>query len=183
MYGVRLSVHEIRDNGATTAATLAPRLVEASGLPQLRAVIAEHFLPRARTLQSRGALVALRTLAREMRAENAPVADAIDREAERIEASAVEFSRLRAAHLVASGAAPLRDGEREELDRLLLSGSPAAALGLDPNNGADALRASALATIERWRARAGDPFSGQARREVCETAARTAETIYAATVS
>lgn len=183
MFGVRLSVSEIRDNGATTAATLAPRLVEASGLPQLRAVIAEHFLPRARTLQSRGALVALRTLAREMRADNGPLADSIDREAERIEAGAVEFSRLRAAHLVASGAAPLRDGEREELDRLLLSGSPAAALGVDATGGADALRTAALATIERWRARAGDPFSGQARREVCETAARTAETIYAATAS
>ena len=77
----------------------------------------------------------------------------------------------------------MRDGEREELDRLLLSGSPAAALGVDANGGADALRTAALATIERWRARAGDPFAGQARREVCETAARTAETIYAATAS
>jgi hypothetical protein len=180
MFGVRLSMQEIRDNGATTAATLAPRLVEASGLPRLRSVIAELFLPRARTLQSRGALVALRTLAREMRAENATLADSIDREAERIEAGAVEFSRIRAAHLVASSAAQLRDGEREELDRLLLATSPAAALGVDAGGGPDALKSAALATIERWRARSGDPFAGQARREVCETAARTAETIYAA---
>ena len=179
MFGVRLCVQEIRDNGATTAATLAPRLVEASGLPKLRSVIAEQFLPRARTLQSRGALVALRTLAREMRAENAPLADSIDREAERIEAGAVEFSRIRAAHLVASGAAQLRDGEREELDRLLLGATPAAALGVE-GGGPDAMKSAALSTIERWRARSGDPFAGQARREVCETAARTAETIYAA---
>ncbi len=56
MFGVRLSLQEIRDKGATTAATLAPRLVEHSGLTQLRGVIAEHFLPRARTLQARSAL-------------------------------------------------------------------------------------------------------------------------------
>ncbi len=183
MFGVRLAVHEIRDNGVTTAATLAPRLVEASGLPHLRAVIAEHFLPRARTLQSRGALTALRTVAREMRADNGPLADSIDREAERIEAGAVEFARLRAAHLVQSGAVVLRDGEREELDRLLLSPSPAVAMGVSDGSGPDALRTASLAVIERWRARAGDPFAGQARREVCETAARTGETVYAAIAS
>ena len=124
MYGIRISIQEIRDNGLTTAATLAPRLVQRSGLNELKTVIAQHFLPRARTLQSRGALVALRALARDMRASDPELADSVDREAERIEASAVEFARLRAAHLVASGAAKLRDGEREELDRLLLAGSP-----------------------------------------------------------
>jgi dynamin family protein len=179
MYGIRISIQEIRDNGLTTAATLAPRLVQRSGLNELKTVIAQHFLPRARTLQSRGALVALRALAREMRASDPELADSVDREAERIEASAVEFARLRAAHLVASGAAKLRDGEREELDRLLLAGSPASALGVD-GAGGEALKQAALAAIERWRALAGDPFAGQARREVCETAARTSEAIYAA---
>jgi hypothetical protein len=180
MYGIRLSIQEIRDNGLTTAATLAPRLVQRSGLNELRTVIAQHFLPRARTLQSRGALVALRTLAREMRSGNPELAESIDHEAERIEASAVEFARLRAAHLVTSGAAQLRDGEREELDRLFLAGSPAAALGVD-GAGPDALQKAALTAIEKWRALAGDPFASQSRREVCETAARTSEAIYAAT--
>ena len=103
MFGVRLSVQEIRDNGATTAATLAPRLVEASGLPQLRPVIAEHFLPRARTLQSRGALVALRTLAREMRADNATA-----RRLDRPRGGAHRGGRGRV--LAAAGRAPRRVG-------------------------------------------------------------------------
>ncbi|MEX1006621.1 MAG: dynamin family protein [Acidimicrobiia bacterium] len=179
MFGVRLSLQEIRDNGATTAATLAPRLVERSGLTELRRVIAEHFLPRARTLQARSALVALRSLARDMRAANPALAESVDREAERIEASGVEFARIRAAHLVASGSAQVRDGEREELDRLLLAGTPAAALGIGGGASADSVKSAALSTIERWRARAGDPFADQARREVCETAARTGEAIYA----
>ncbi len=110
---------------------------------------------------------------------NQQLAESIDREAERIEASGVEFARIRAAHLVASGAAQVRDGEREELDRLLLAGSPEAALGLGGGTGADSLRTAALSSIERWRARSGDPFADQARREVCETAARTGEAIYA----
>ena len=92
----------------------------------------------------------------------------------------MEFARLRAAHLVASGAAQLRDGEREELDRLLLAARPpppsASTATVAPTRCA---RRPSHASNGGAR-RAGDPFAGQARREVCETAARTAETIYAA---
>jgi hypothetical protein len=179
MFGVRLAVQEIRANGATTAATLAPRLVEHSGLGALRRVLADHFLPRSRTLQARSALVALRSLAREVRATDEAAADRLDRDAERIEAGGVEFARIRAAHLVASGAAKVREGERAELDRLFLSATPAAALGLGSDADAAAIQSAALAAIERWRTRAGEPLADPARREVCETAARTCEALYA----
>lgn len=178
MFGVRLALQEIAA-GATTAAALGPRLVEASGLLGLRQVIAEHFLPRARTLQARSALVALRSLARELRGVHAGVADALDRDAERIEASSVEFARIRAAHLVASGAARVRDRDRVELDRLLLAGTAAAALGLEPGSDPSAVATAALGAIDTWRARAADPLADQPTREVCETAARTCETLYA----
>ena len=129
MFGVRLAVDEIAA-GATTGGALAPRLVEASGLPPYRAVIAEHFLPRARA--SRPAPRWLRCAPWRARCGRRQRHGrlVIDREAERIEAGAVEFSRLRAAHLVASGDVAVDDGERAELARLLLSSSPTAALGL-----------------------------------------------------
>jgi hypothetical protein len=180
MFGVRLALQEIQSNGATTAATLAPRLVEHSGLGELRRVLAEHFLPRSRTLQARSALVALRSLARELRDTDPTLADRLDRDAERIEAGGVEFARIRAAHLVASGTAKVRDGEQAELDRLFLSSTPQAALGLASDADGAAIQSAALAAIERWRTRAGDPLADPARREVCETAARTCESLYAA---
>lgn len=182
MFGVRLALREIQANGVTTAAGLGPALVEHSGLGELRRVIDDHFMPRARTLQARSALVALRSLARELRGVHAAVADTLDREAERIEASSVEFARIRAAHLVASGSVRIRDADRADLERVLLASGPEAALGLGATASPEQVRAAALTAIDRWRSRSGDPLADQALREVCETAARTCESMYAAAV-
>ena len=129
MYGVRVAVDEIR-GGATTAATLGPKLVERSGLNDLHRVIAEHFLPRARVLQARSALVAIRALALRLRTVDPGKADYVDREAERIEAGAVDFARIRAAHLLANTSVRITDAERPELERLFLAPTAADALGL-----------------------------------------------------
>jgi hypothetical protein len=179
MFGVRVAIDLIKGKGTTTAAALGPQLVELSGLGNLRRVIEQHFLPRARVLQARSALVALRTLARELKSIDPPAADRLDRAAERIEASAVDFARVRAAHLVASGTVSVRDEDRADLDRLLLGSGPSA-LGIgDEANDADVKRI-ALTQIERWRQRAGDPLASPALIEVLETAARVCEAQYAA---
>ncbi len=178
MFGVRIAVDLVQAGKATTAAALAPLLIEQSGLTRLRKVIDEHFGPRARVLQARSALIALRALARDLRSSHAAIADRLDREAERIEASAVDFSRVRAAHLVASGTVVVRDDERADLDRLLLGSGPAA-LGVSRDADRAAVRNAALAAIERWRSRAGDPLAAPALVEVFETAARACESMYA----
>jgi len=178
MYGLRVAMRELAA-GATTAAQLGPRLVELSGLAQLRTIITEHFMPRARILQARTALAALRQLARDLASSDERTAKAIDREAERIESSAVEFAQLRAAHLVGSGTVAVSEAERGELARLLLSPSPAAALGLSEGAAPDDVRAAALRALTRWRTRASDPLADPALTEVCETAARSCEAIHA----
>jgi hypothetical protein len=178
LFGVRLGINLVRTKNATTAAALAPLLVEQSGLTRLRKVIDEHFLPRARVLQARSALVALRALARDLAQENAALADRLDREAERIEASAVDFARVRAVHLVASGTVAVHDDERADLDRLLLGAGPSA-LGIDPDAGDDRVKTTALTQIERWRSRGADPLAPPALVEVFETAARVCESLYA----
>jgi hypothetical protein len=180
MFGLRVALRELA-SGATTAAQLGPRLVEVSGLGALRSIITEHFLPRARVLQARTALAALRAMARDLQGSDPRTATAIDREAERIEANAVEFAQLRAAHLVASGTVQVPAADRTELSRLFLAGSPATALGLAPDASATEVRSTALASITRWRNRAGDPLADAALTEVCETAARSCEAIYAGT--
>jgi hypothetical protein len=179
MFGVRLALQEIA-GGATTAAALGPILVQHSGLARLRALIAEHFLPRARTLQARSALVSLRGLARELATSDPAVADRIERAAEQIEASAIEFARIRSAHLVSTGAARVTDADRVELERLLLGATAAAALGLDAGAPPDAVRRAAQDAVQRWRTKATNPLADRTVVEVCETAARTAEALYVA---
>jgi hypothetical protein len=182
MFGLRVAVREVR-SGRTTAAQLGPQLVEVSGLGELRRVIAQHFLPRARVLQARSALTAVRALARELRSVHAATADQIDRHAEQMEASALEFGQIRAAHLVASGVVQVSEGERRELQRLLLGHGTAQALGLDEGVGAETVRAEALRAVTRWRTRAADPLADPRLVEVAEAAARTGESLYATSAS
>jgi hypothetical protein len=180
MFGVRLSIQEMK-SGHTTAAQLGPRLVEHSGLNELRRIIAEHFLPRARLLQARTAIQSLRELGVRLQSVDADAAGRLDRELEQLEASAVDFARLRAAHLVVSGTVHFNDKERSELERLLLGASPTASLGLSSGAPPDEVRNAALGAITRWRNRAADPLAMPALVEVCETAARSCEVFYAAT--
>src|SRR5690606_37741259 len=126
---------------------------------ELQQVIGEHFLPRARVLQARSALVALRGVARSLRAADPTAAERLEREAERIEAGAVDFARIRAAHLVATGTDRVADRHRAELDRLFLSASAAAALGLDDGAPGAELAAAALEVVGRWRGLAADPLA------------------------
>ena len=178
MYGVRVSLQELA-NGSTTAAALGPKLVARSGLGELRTILSEHFLPRARILKARSAVQALRAVALSLRTSNPDAADRLDREVEAVEAGAVEFARLRGAHLVSTGEARVAERERGELERLLLAATPAAAVGLGPEAAADDIKRRALEGVARWRDRAADPLADPAVVEVFETAARSCESIYA----
>lgn len=177
MFGVRLAVEAIR-GGATTASDLSPILIEASGLRQLNEIIAQQFLPRARILQSRSALVGLSSMGRSIAAEHPEIARRIGHEVERIEATAVEFAQMRAAHLVASGEVNLPSSDRAGLERLLLDAPSPHAFGLALDATDEELLAAAGQAIGTWRGRANDPLIDAAGREVFEAAARTAETVY-----
>jgi hypothetical protein len=178
IFGLRVAVQEVA-NGATTAAALAPRLVDHSGLGELRKLIAEHFLPRARLLKARSALVSARMLVPELRAVHAGAADRLERGAEKIDASAIEFARLRAAHLVSSAGLRFADGEKGDLERLLLGATTRDTLGLSSQSGSEQVKRVALEAVARWRGRASDPLAEPALIEVYEIAARTSESIYA----
>jgi hypothetical protein len=178
LFGVRRAVHEI-DQGHDTASALAPRLTDVSGLGALNAVIDDQLLPQARVLQSRAALTSLRNLAERLDGEGGDIASRIEREVERIESTAIEFAQVRAAHLVASGMAKIRDIDRGPLDRLLRDAPDPSALSLPADAGdQDIMNAAGIAASE-WRTRANDPLTGVTETEVFEAAARTAETMYA----
>ncbi|HAP78298.1 MAG TPA: hypothetical protein DCR14_19720 [Acidimicrobiaceae bacterium] len=182
VFGVRLAVREIRSGRATTAAALGPILVEQSGLNGLRQLITRHFMPRARILQARSALVSLRSLSRQLAASVPQVAADLDRQLEQIEASTVQFAQVRGAHLVGSGAVTVSAADRAELDRLFAHTEPLAALGLSGGASTEQVQQAALAGIGRWRTMAGDPLADPSSIEVYDTAARVLESIYGATL-
>ncbi|MEO0492763.1 MAG: dynamin family protein [Actinomycetota bacterium] len=179
LFGVRLAVEAIRD-GATTASDLAPILTEASGLRELEALLQRRFLPRARVLQSRTALGAVRGIAKRVQPDLPEVAASIEREIERIEATTVEFAQMRAAHLLASGIVTPRAGAADDLDDLLLFSPAPRALGLPDDAAPHAVMAAAGEAIGRWRTLANDTLVSPSDAEVYEAAARTAETMYLA---
>ena len=74
IFGVRraLALLSDPDAGGPTAGELSRELVEVSGLSELRRAIAEQFLPRARLLKARSALLALRGVAASLAADGSP---------------------------------------------------------------------------------------------------------------
>lgn len=183
LFGVRLALSEIRAGRGTTAASLGPILVEHSGLTALRQLISQHFMPRARVLQARSGLVALRSLARSLEPIVPALAADIDRRLEQLEASTVQFAQVRAAHLVGSGAATVVASERADLDRLFGSPPSPAILGLPEGTPIDQVQSAAATAIARWRTQAGDPLADPTTVEVYDIATRVVEQVYGATLT
>ena len=180
LYGLRLLVHEIRAGRSATGTDMARLLVTYSGLAGLRALIAERFLPRARVLQARAALGALRDVARKLSVDDPDAGRRLDAAVERVESSVLDFGQLRLAHLVLSGAVTFSAEERAEMDRLLQVDDPLPVrLALAEGAGVAELQGAALAAVGRWRTRAAEPMQDGAHAEACETMAHSFEALYA----
>ncbi len=180
MFGVRVALAAIVDGSVTSARELSTLLVERSGLARLQEIIADRFLPRARLLKARTALVALRGVAAELTAAGHDEAEAFAAAVDRADAGALEFALLQAAHLVMSGSVGLTGEEEAEVERALSDPDLAAALDLtsmDPEQ----RRQVVLAGIGRWRELGSDPVAGPLVVAVADTMARVYERLYAAT--
>lgn len=178
MFGMRVVLDLMMNEGLTTAAQLGPRLVAESGFDQFRQHLVEYFTPRARVLQCRSVLADLRVLAEQLRRDLPEVAADVDRSAERIEAGSVDFSQVRCAHLVAAGEVVVTDDERGDLERVLNSTGPAA-LGLANTATRADVRQAALEGADRWRRRSAHPATAPMLAEVFDTAARICEHLHA----
>jgi hypothetical protein len=174
LFGVRLAVDRLR-RGPATAPELVRLLLEASGFDRLRRLLLEHFVPQAQVLKARSALLGLRAVARDLGAAGGRLAAEI----ERVEAGAIEFSLLRALHLVRVGDVALSDDDITAFERVARTvDDPATRLGVAEATSADQLRVAAIAEVQRWRTRASAPLAERAAVEVCETAARACEALY-----
>jgi uncharacterized protein YciI len=178
MFGVRTALDAIASGSVTSARELSTHLVDVSGVAELQRLIAERFLPRARLLKARTALVALRAVAAELTAAGHDEAPAFAAAVDRADASALEFALLQAAHLVMSGSVKLPGDGAAEVERALSDPDLAAAfdlVGLDP----DERQGVVLAGVARWREAASDPIAGPLVTTVADTMARVYERLYA----
>ncbi len=177
LFGVRHALSAIAAGGIASSGDLSRALVEASGVTGLQRIVAETFVPRARLLKARTALVALRGVSAELaatgHAEAAPFAAAVDR----TDASALEFSLLQAAHLVLSGAVRLGEAERHDVERALAEADLFTAFGLG-DVPAEQRDATVLAGLARWREKANDPLASPLVAAVADTMSRVFERLY-----
>lgn len=176
LFGLRFAVAALRDDDAATASALAERLAARSGVPALAELLRTRFLPRAQVLQARAVLIGLRSVARRLTPVEPDVGRRLEAELEQIEASSLAFAELRLLHLVLGGATQLADQEVDDLARLASHDDPAARIGAGPDQ-PDAIVATVLAAVDRWRSRACAPLVDSPTREACDLGVRICESV------
>jgi Dynamin family len=180
LFGLRLAVGLIAKRDATTATALANALLEQSGIRPLQRLLAERYAARAQVLKARSALVALRAIGTALDRDGVSGGSDVVLAVDRLEASSTELALLRLQHLVLAGHLLLDEDERAEIDRLTGTDGAAQRVGLPPDAVAADVRAAAVAGIERWRTRAGNPLSDRRTIEAAEIVSRAYESVHAA---
>ena len=179
LFGLRLAIGLIVDGRVRTATDLSQALLATSGIAGLQRILDERFAARSDVLKARSALAALRAIADELVRRSVPGANRLGADIERVEAGSEELALLRLLHLVLAGAVVVSPAEEAEIERLTGSGRPGERVGLAADATLEQTRATALAGIDRWRARAASPLSDRRTVEAAEIVIRAYERIHA----
>ena len=179
LFGLRLAIRLLVEGRVATATELSDALLETSGIRDLQRILADRFAGRSDALKARSALAALRGVADELGRRGVPGANGLAADIERVEAGSDQLALLRLLHLVLTGSLEVTPDERREIDRLTGAAPSAERTGLAADAGPEAIRASALAGIERWRLRAASPLSDRRTIEAADIVIRAYEQIHA----
>jgi hypothetical protein len=178
LFGLRLAVGLLAAGEVRTATELSGALLERSGVRELQRRLAERYAARAGALKARSALAALRAVGHALDREGVAGARDLVLAIDQLEASSGTLGLLRLLHLVLAGIVELGPDERAEVDRLCSGGAAAERVGLPADASPAAVRDAALAGVERWRGRAGNPLSDRRLIEAAEIVSRAYEEIY-----
>jgi predicted GTPase len=181
LFGLRLAIRLLVEGRIGTATELSEALLETSGIRDLQRILADRFAGRSDALKARSALAALRGVADELARRGVSGASSVAADIERVEAGSEQLALLRLLHLVLTGSIEVTADERLEIDRLTGAAPSAQRTGLAADAGPEAIRASALAAIDRWRRRAASPLSDRRTTEAADIVIRAYEQIHAAT--
>ena len=134
----------------------------------------QQFAARRDVLKARAALAVIDDV---LRTDHRDGSDALAAELERITAGAHDLVELRVLDLVRSGAIPVREEERDSVERLLgAEGSrPAARLGLPADASPAEVRVALLDTAARWQRRAENPLTQPKVSDAARVLVRTCE--------
>jgi signal transduction histidine kinase len=172
---VRFAVAAIRSGRSQTRPALAGALVEGSGLPRLRELVAERFTRRADALKARSALLALEDL---VRREPPPVGGGSLRyRLERIHSGAHELTELDVMDALWAGDLDLPDDEHRAAERLLGAAGtdPRSRLGLAQGAGQQEVLKAAAEQLARWHRRAANPLAGVDLRKTADVLVQVCE--------
>jgi hypothetical protein len=175
IFGVRLATSLIRA-GAANSSELAERIVQHSGLNDLRTFIEVHFGPRAGTLKLRGVLVGLERLLRDAPRDGS---DSILAGIERIQLASHGLRELALLSQARVAGLPLSADDAAVAVRIV-GGSgiaPAARLGLPEDAPRAVARERVVADLDRWRAKAYSPLTERAAADVCRVVIRSLEEV------
>lgn len=175
LHGLRMAADELHAGG--TASAVVDTLRARSGIGALRVALRSDITAHADLLKASWAIGGLHELAYRV--------DPADREsvldlAERLEL-APELHRVAEIGVLrelAAGHSDLATVDIEEVRSLVEGRTPAARLGLDPNDpGDDELRTVAIEAANRWRARGNDGSASPSLRSVAAVLSRSYELI------
>lgn len=166
MFGLRWSVATFAPDPAMPTSAFLAALDQLSGVGPIRDHIEQVFIPRASILKSATALAELRRIARATADERPQQSRDLLAGVEEVEASALDFARLRVLHLASSGLGGLH---RVDID---------AALAISREEPID--RSRALDAIDQFRRRLEDPVLPPAAAELCQLTIRLYEAAVAA---
>jgi len=179
LFGVRVAIDMIRSGDVSTSQQLADRLVDLSGLTELRRVLTTLFVDRADVLKARSGLLGIERLCSE-RAGTAG-SDAVLAELERVMASAHPFNEMVTLAAVRSGWVKGPQAKLVELEQLLgaVGSSAPQRLGLPASAAADEIRTAAFEQLARWQRLAENPLTTHDFATAIRVAIRSLEGIVA----
>jgi hypothetical protein len=173
LFGVRFARVLLQDGTATTAPELAAELRRASGIDELRTLLATRFAGRSGLLKAQAVLTGLEHLVQQWPIER----DDLVRNIEMVEASAHELAELRLLISARSGAIDLDEDELREVDQIVEGSGLDARSRLDLPDDASEVEVGAAInrSVERWRRRAEHPLAPRAVSDAASVMVRSYE--------
>ncbi|MEO1059677.1 MAG: GTPase, partial [Actinomycetota bacterium] len=179
-FGCRLAVTAVRGDQrqpVTTASALADRLLAESGVPALRAEVAQRFTTRRDLLKARQGLAAARHAALALRD------NALASEVERITDGAHEFAELRVLNALRTGAVRFDEQRTRAAVVLLVESAIDIRLGLAGGAGEAEIQLAATEHLAMWQSQAEHPLATPDAAAAARVLTRTCEALLAASTS
>lgn len=173
IFGVRLAVSLLRA-GATDSSDLSERMVQYSGLNDLRQFVELQFGPRTAVLKLRNVLDGLERLIRERPVEGLEV---VEEGIERLRLASHDLRELSLLSQARVPGLPLESTDSAAAIRIVggAGTSPSARLGLPAESDGPALWSKLVRELDEWRARSQSPIAEREGVEVCRVVIRSLE--------